>query len=132
MSENASKAAANILGASEDPHYPKKDSLLKLAVGDFVSDLKLVQAWDKDLQAYKPPVPSYSCYFTEKIRSDDGSISTEYRQVPIPKTAAAFRSLSDHFAQLAQAAEGLELERSSSSVSDLDHAMSMLKAYKKK
>lgn len=118
------------LGEPEERHDPQKTSLLKLSVGSLVSDLKLVSTWDDASKSYGEASPAYSIYHVERMVGEDGRPTNKYVNIPIPKNADAFRQIGNHFLQLAEAAEGLELERSSPSVDDLGAALAALKKFK--
>lgn len=119
------------LGIPQEQHFDKKTPLLKITIGSITSNLSLTEKWDKVADAYAAPVPSYSFYFEQRVRSDDGRMERDFTMIPLPKNAEAFRQLGEHFLKLAKATEGLELERSTGAVDDLDRALDALKAYKK-
>ena len=121
----------NDLGVPNEPHYDRKTPLLKLTVGSVTSNLSLTEKWNEDEGGYRPPVPTYSLYFEERVRNEEGRTERSFVQIPVPKNSAAFRQIGEHFLKLAQAAEGLELERSANAVDDLDRALDALKIFRK-
>lgn len=129
--QNTIVEAQQDLGVPNEPHYDRKTPLLKLTVGTITSNLSLTEKWDEDLGSYKAPVPTYSLYFEERVRNDEGRMERSFTMIPLPKNAAAFKQIGEHFLKLAKAAEGLELERSVNAVDDLDKALDALKVYKK-
>lgn len=129
--QNIIVEAQQDLGVPNEPHYDKKTPLLKMTVGPITSNLSLTEKWDDESGGYKSPVPTYSLYFEERVRNDEGRMERSFTQIPLPKNAAAFKQIGEHFLKLAKAAEGLELERSANAVDDLDRALDALKVYKK-
>lgn len=119
------------LGVPKERHFDKKEVLLKVEVGNLVSNLTLKEKWNEDAQIYESPVPAYSLYVTEDIVDGD-RISKAYHLVNLPSvTPETFLKLSQHFADLAKAVEGVEIGRQrASEVTDLNSAISKLQKFK--
>lgn len=118
------------LGAPHDRNENRKEPLLKIRVGDVMSNLSLTERYDSTTGRYLPPEPTYSIGFTEKIRKADGSIESKYNSIPIPKDSESLRALGEHLVKVAKALEGIELRSSSQEVDDLDNALNRLKQFK--
>ena len=119
------------LGTPVEKKYTKKTPLLKASFGSIVSNLAIAEYYDESTDSYRPPEPSYSFYFMEKVVDSSGSPSNKVINIPIPKDAATFQAIADHFAKLAKAVEGIEFKKAASSVDDLDAALSALKVFRK-
>lgn len=118
------------LGVPEERHFTKKEPLLKITIGSVTSNLALAEKYDEATKSYLPPVPTYSLYFMEKVRDENGSMKNNVTSIPIPKDADSIRAFGEHLLKVAEAIEGLELGPSSQAVDDLDVALSKLKAFK--
>ncbi len=118
------------LGAPHDRNETIKESLLKIRVGDIISNLGIAQRFNEKTGAYLPPEPTYSLGYMEKIRKVDGSIESKYNSIPVPKNSADFRALGEHFLMVAEATVGIEFKSSAQEIDDLDNALSRLKQFK--
>ncbi len=118
------------LGVPEDRHFTKKEPLLKITLGSLVSNLAIAEYYDEKTGSYQPPRPAYSFYFTERVKSADGSVTNRTTNIPIPKDSESLRSLGEHLIKVAKAIDGLELSRSND-VDDFDAALKKLESFKK-
>lgn len=119
------------LGTPVEKHYTKKTPLLKASFGSVVSNLAIAEYYDESAGSYREPEPSYSFYYMEKVVDSSGSPSNRVINIPIPKDAATFKAIADHFAKLAVAVEGIEFKKATSSADDLDAALNALKVFKR-
>lgn len=118
------------LGAPHDRNENRKESLLKIRVGDVMSNLALTERYDSKTGTYLPPEPTYSIGYTEKIRKADGSIESKYNSIPIPKDSKSLRAFGEHLIKVSEAIEGIQFGASSPEVDDLDNALNKLKQFK--
>lgn len=123
--------AQSELGVPQERHFDKKEILLKAESGNLVSTLALKEKWNEEEQRYEDPVPAYSLYVTEDVIKDE-KISKSYHMVQLPSvTPDVFLKLSQHFADLAKAVEGVEIGRQrASEVNDLNSAVAKLQKFK--
>jgi len=131
QNSNAIQQAQSDLGVPQERHFDKKEILLKAESGNLVSTLTLKEKWNEEEQKYDDPVPAYSLYVTEDVIKDD-KISKSYHMVQLPSvTPDVFLKLSQHFADLAKAVEGVEIGRQrASEVNDLNSAVAKLQKFK--
>ena len=131
QNSNAIQQAQLDLGSPQERHFDKKEILLKVEVGNLVSNLVLKEKWNEELQQYDEAVPAYSLYVTEDAVEGD-KISKRYHIVQLPSVSPdTFTKLSKHFADLAKAVDGIEIGRQrASEVSDLNAAVSKLQKFK--
>ena len=135
QNSTAIQQAQSELGAPQERHFDKKEILLKAESGNLVSTLALKEKWNEEEQRYEDPVPAYSLYVTDDIIEErDGKqrISKAYHIVQLPSvTPDVFLKLSQHFADLAKAVEGVEIGRQrASEVNDLNSAVAKLQKFK--
>lgn len=131
QNSNAIQQAQADLGVPQERHFDKKEVLLKVEVGNLVSNLVLKEKWNEELQQYDDAVPAYSMYVTEDV-VEDTKISKKYHIVNLPAVnPEVFNKLSKHFADLAKAVEGVEIGRQrASEVSDLNSAVAKLQKFR--
>ena len=128
---NTTTAIQTELGIPEERHYSIKEPLLKETFGPIVSNLALTQFYDEEAKKYNEPEPTYSLYYTEKIRNSDGSVSNKFIPIPLPKDSETIKAFAEHLFKVSKAIEGIDLKVTSAAVDDLDAALAKLKSFKK-
>ena len=129
---NTIPEAQKDLGIPQQQHFAKKEPLLKSTFGTITSNLALTQRFDEELGDYSDPVPTYSLYFEEQVKTADGKMERKFTNIPLEKTSESLKAFGEHLIKVAKAIDGIELTRSAASVDDLDNALNKLKAFKNK